>query len=137
MTRLWDEKKVAFKGEFYSTKGAILEPKPVQKPHPPLWFGTKGKVMLQLAAKYGTGWIPTDITLREYKKYLSSLGENPSLKENFVFSISDRPSGKYKVGDRVRKYAEAGCEYYCMVLNRKVKEAYKQIERFGELKGSF
>lgn len=96
MTRLWGEKKVTFKGKFYSTKGAILEPGPVQKPHPPLWFGTKGKVMMQLAAKYGTGWIPTDITLREYKKYLSSFGEESILKENFVFSISDCPQASIR-----------------------------------------
>src|SRR3989442_15971956 len=37
--KLWTQEKVDFKGKFYHANGAVLEPKPVQKPHPPLLFG--------------------------------------------------------------------------------------------------
>jgi alkanesulfonate monooxygenase SsuD/methylene tetrahydromethanopterin reductase-like flavin-dependent oxidoreductase (luciferase family) len=52
--RLWgDEKRVDHRGRHYSAKGAVLEPKPVQKPHPPLLFGGVGKRMLNLAGRFG------------------------------------------------------------------------------------
>jgi len=51
--KLWQEKRVDFHGKYYKTNGAILEPKPVQKPHPPLLFGGQGTRMLRLAGRYG------------------------------------------------------------------------------------
>src|SRR5207244_1234139 len=36
---LWTESRVTFDGRFWQLKGAAMEPKPFQKPHPPIWFG--------------------------------------------------------------------------------------------------
>lgn len=51
--RLWQEDKVDFQGKFYSAKAAVLDPKPLQKPHPPLLFGGFSPRMLRLAGRYG------------------------------------------------------------------------------------
>ena len=46
--------KASFEGEYYSIKNAINQPKPLQKPYPPLWVcGGGEKVTLKLLAKYG------------------------------------------------------------------------------------
>ncbi|HEV2120404.1 MAG TPA: LLM class flavin-dependent oxidoreductase [Candidatus Bathyarchaeia archaeon] len=50
--KLWTEDKVDFQGKYYRSKGAILEPKPQQKPGPPLFFGGVGKKMLLMAGRY-------------------------------------------------------------------------------------
>jgi alkanesulfonate monooxygenase SsuD/methylene tetrahydromethanopterin reductase-like flavin-dependent oxidoreductase (luciferase family) len=50
--RLWTEPRVDFEGKYYRAKGAVLLPKPVQKPYPPLLFGGRGIKMLRLAGKY-------------------------------------------------------------------------------------
>ena len=50
--KLWTEPKVNFEGKHYRAKRAVLLPKPLQKPHPPLLFGGKGPKMLKLAGKY-------------------------------------------------------------------------------------
>ena len=51
--RLWqDENPVNFQGKYYHVKNAILDPKPSQKPYPPLLFGGAGARMLRLAGKY-------------------------------------------------------------------------------------
>ena len=48
------QEKATFEGEFYSIKNAINQPKPLQKPYPPLWVcGGGEKVTLKLLAKYG------------------------------------------------------------------------------------
>jgi alkanesulfonate monooxygenase SsuD/methylene tetrahydromethanopterin reductase-like flavin-dependent oxidoreductase (luciferase family) len=51
--RLWKEEEVTFKGRFYEAKKAVLDPKPIQKPHPKLLFGSTGNRMLKLTGKYG------------------------------------------------------------------------------------
>ena len=51
---MWTEPYAKFDGQFYKVDGAINEPKPIQKPHPPIWVGGSGEqVTLKLAAKYG------------------------------------------------------------------------------------
>jgi len=52
MIRLWTEDEVNFKGRYYEAKGAVLEPKPVQKPYPQLLFGGRGDRMLRLAGRH-------------------------------------------------------------------------------------
>ncbi|MHA1944083.1 MAG: LLM class flavin-dependent oxidoreductase [Candidatus Thorarchaeota archaeon] len=53
MLELWTKDKVDFDGKFYTAKGAVLEPKPVQKPYPKLLFGSQGTRMLELSGTYG------------------------------------------------------------------------------------
>ncbi len=43
ITRLWTEDDVAHDGEFFQFRGVTLDPKPVQKPHPPIWIGGRTK----------------------------------------------------------------------------------------------
>jgi len=51
---LWTRKESSFTGQYYRLRNAICEPKPMQKPHPPIWVGVlHGKrPMLKVAAKY-------------------------------------------------------------------------------------
>src|SRR5690348_13642288 len=51
---MWTQDEATFDGRYYRVSGAINEPKPVQKPHPPIWIGGGGeKVTLKLVAQYG------------------------------------------------------------------------------------
>lgn len=51
---MWTQDRAEFEGRYYRLRGAINEPKPVQKPHPPIWIGGMGeKVTLKLVAQYG------------------------------------------------------------------------------------
>ena len=52
--KMTTEETPTFNGEFYQIDGAINQPKPIQKPYPPLWVcGGGEKVTLKLLAKYG------------------------------------------------------------------------------------
>lgn len=54
---MWTEEKSTYEGRYYQIREAICEPKPVQKPHPPIWIGGGGeKLMLKAVAKHATGW---------------------------------------------------------------------------------
>jgi probable F420-dependent oxidoreductase len=57
MKALWTEPRATFKGRFYSVDGAPMEPKPAQKPHPPLWFGAHHPAALRRSVEMGDGFI--------------------------------------------------------------------------------
>ena len=57
ITGLWTQDSIAFKGRYYQVEGA-LEPKPVTKPHPPVWIGGWGDITLRRAATLADNWIP-------------------------------------------------------------------------------
>jgi len=51
--RLWTEDEVTHKSDYYDVEGAVLQPKPVQKPHPKILFGSSGNKMLRLTGREG------------------------------------------------------------------------------------
>ncbi|HIE22384.1 MAG TPA: LLM class F420-dependent oxidoreductase [Acidimicrobiia bacterium] len=55
MKAMWTEEVVDYEGKYYQLKGAICQPKPVQKPHIPFWIAGGGeKVTLRIAARYAS-----------------------------------------------------------------------------------
>jgi probable F420-dependent oxidoreductase len=54
---LWREPEVRFEGEIYRLDGATMRPKPVQRPHPPIWFGVGHPAALERAAALADGWM--------------------------------------------------------------------------------
>jgi probable F420-dependent oxidoreductase len=56
MTALWTEPRVTFHGEFWQLENAPMEPKPFQKPFPPLWFGGASEPALRRAVRMGHGF---------------------------------------------------------------------------------
>ncbi|OPG07499.1 LLM class F420-dependent oxidoreductase [Streptomyces sp. GKU 895] len=53
---LWTRPSVTFDGEFWQLEDAAMEPKPLQKPHPPLWFGGSSESALRRAVRLGDGF---------------------------------------------------------------------------------
>jgi probable F420-dependent oxidoreductase len=56
MKALWTEPRVTFRGEFWQLDDAPMEPKPFQKPYPPLWFGGASEPALRRAVRMGDGF---------------------------------------------------------------------------------
>jgi probable F420-dependent oxidoreductase len=56
MKALWTEPSVTFDGEFWQLKDAVMEPKPFQKPFPPLWLGGSGRTAVERAVRLGNGF---------------------------------------------------------------------------------
>src|SRR4029450_4093903 len=56
MKALWTEPRFDFPGRFWQLKDAPMEPKPFQKPHPPIWFGANHPDALRRAVAYGNGF---------------------------------------------------------------------------------
>ena len=54
---LWTEPRATFSGEFWKFENVAMEPKPLQKPHPPIWFGARDEIALKRTVRHGDGWM--------------------------------------------------------------------------------
>ena len=93
MKALWVQARTSFDGDFWKLDGEAMEPRPVQKPHPPIWFGGRHDAGLRRAARLADGWMGAgSTTTADFKRHvgvireaLESLGRDPS-----EFPISKR-----------------------------------------------
>jgi probable F420-dependent oxidoreductase len=58
MKECWTKKDASFHGKFVSFDPVWVEPKPVQKPHPPILIGASSKWAIERVAEYADGWLP-------------------------------------------------------------------------------
>lgn len=56
MRACWTEPRITFEGRFWQLENAGMEPKPFQKPHPPLWFGASHPDAVRRAVRHGDGF---------------------------------------------------------------------------------
>jgi probable F420-dependent oxidoreductase len=55
---LWTKDSPHFEGRYVSFKDVAFEPKPLQKPHIPIWMGGDAEAVLKRAARFASGWMP-------------------------------------------------------------------------------
>jgi probable F420-dependent oxidoreductase len=58
MKALWTQEKAEFHGEFVDFDESIMNPKPVQKPHPPIYMGGDGETTFDRVLEFCDGWFP-------------------------------------------------------------------------------
>jgi probable F420-dependent oxidoreductase len=54
---IWTTERIDFEGRFFSLRDAAQSPKPIQKPHPPIWIGGDGPRALRRVGRVGDGWV--------------------------------------------------------------------------------
>ncbi len=58
MRAVWTQEKPTFKGKYVAIDGLLVDPKPLQKPHPPIWVGGESGPSMRRAARIGDAWYP-------------------------------------------------------------------------------
>jgi probable F420-dependent oxidoreductase len=61
---LWTQDRTTFDGRYYQLRDAIASPKPIQRPHPPIWIGAGGDRMLRLVARHADVWMANNLAQR-------------------------------------------------------------------------
>ena len=70
---LWRDSPASFKGRFTQFEGVSIDPKPVQKPAPPIWIGGRSDAALARAGRQGDGWISYVVQAERYKQSLAKI----------------------------------------------------------------
>ena len=58
LRQLWKGERVTFEGRHFQMDGAMINPTPVQEPHPPVWVSGRRDAAMRRAARFGEGWVP-------------------------------------------------------------------------------
>ena len=99
--KLWTEHIVNFKGVFFDVRNFSLQPKPLRKPHPPIWVGGWSSQALERAAELGDAWFIGPVgafpdVKNSYLKYVDALKKFdktaerlPLVREIYVAEKSD------------------------------------------------
>ncbi len=149
MKRLWTEETVDFEGRFVRAKGAVIEPKPVQKPHPPIWVGGHKSQSLRMAGQYGDGWMPIgprwfgDLYPKpqeysEMKQRISAeLRKRNYSEKEFVFTSLINNTDLKKLRADIDEYINAGMNYFTLGERAQSEESIDSIETVAkEIGGS-
>ena len=99
---IWTTDPVEFKGEFYQIPKSIIQPKPVQKPHPPIYLAAFTPPGMKRAATMANGWNPVampglDEMVAGFKAMVKQAGRDPAdldvvVRANIV--VTDQPQGE-------------------------------------------
>ena len=74
MKALWTQERAEFKGDLWQLDGVPMSPKPVQKPHPPLWFGGRHPSGLRRAVRMADGFMGAGSTSTDqFKDHVSTI----------------------------------------------------------------
>ena len=93
MKSLWTQPAAQHQGRVWQLDGVGMEPKPIQKPYPPLWFGARVPAALKRAVEHGDGWMGAGSSsnddfkreVGELRRLLEEAGRDPA-----SFAISKR-----------------------------------------------
>ena len=72
MKALWTQPEAHFQGEFWQLDGIKMEPKPVQKPYPPIWLGARHANALRRAVRHADGWMGAGSS--DTKSFIAGVG---------------------------------------------------------------
>ncbi len=101
---IWTTNPVEFHGNFYQVPKSYIGPKPVQKPHPPIYMAAFAPAALKRLAKFADGWNPVVIPIDGMAQMFGSIkqmareaGRDPSHMELIIrahIEITDKPLGQ-------------------------------------------
>ena len=81
MKELWTSDTPTFHGKYVSFDHISFEPRPAQRPHPPIWVGGHVPAVLRRAAELGDGWMPFMLSKEELPPKLAYLRSLPAFQK--------------------------------------------------------
>jgi alkanesulfonate monooxygenase SsuD/methylene tetrahydromethanopterin reductase-like flavin-dependent oxidoreductase (luciferase family) len=122
---LWTQERTNFDGRYYKMSDAVANPKPVQKPYPPIWIGSGGPSMLKLTARHADVWNASGQAGRDVESAVlgskqlddacAAIGRNP----NEIRRSVQLPAGQdaAEIVARVHGFAQAGFTEIIIMLS--------------------
>ena len=155
---LWTQTVAAYDGDFISFEQVLFDPKPVQKPHPPIWVGGEGQPARRRAGQLGDGWYPVianprlmlDVPtayadgLNDVRRHAEAAGRDPSAIDAAMFvpwySLGEKGDGGRRpftgdaeqIADDARSYRDAGVNHLIVGFESSdLQESLDRIEGFA------
>ena len=125
---LWTQDNPAFEGKFFRFRDVGFAPKPVQKPHPPIWVGGDSPGAFRRVATLGDGWHATSKTPAQFVEALGRLrkaadeARRPleSIELSLRFGLTDDliKQGAPAIVDTLAEYKKLGLKHILLEFRR-------------------
>ncbi|WP_089300120.1 LLM class F420-dependent oxidoreductase [Haloechinothrix alba] len=128
VTRLWTEDEAEFRGKLVDFERVHARPKPVQRPHPPIYIGGESAAALRRLDEHGDGWLPRPDTAPE---------EIARVRASFAAQGRELPVTIFGAGvdeDLLARWAEAGVDRVTFLLRtRREDETLAELDGLAEV----
>lgn len=134
---LWTQPRTTFAGRHYQLQDAIAEPKPVQRPYPPIWIGGSGpKRTLRITAEYADVWnaaggSPELVAESSavLDRHCADVGRDPAtIRRSVQVGLGDDPDETLR---QTEEFARIGISDILLVL--RTDDTVAEAERTAEL----
>lgn len=130
--RLWTEETVEHRGEFFEFPPVRFEPKPLQRPHPPIHVGGESDAALRRAARVGDGWLGLHHSLDSVVDPLARLR-----RFRREYGVEDRPfelivGAEVSSRDDLRRWEDLGITRLYSRPFRRSREAVDGVRRYAD-----
>jgi len=110
MKELWTKDAAEFHGRYVDFPAVRCNPKPMQRPHPPVLLGGNAKNVLNRVVRWGDGWLPINVTPEDIKKARATLSELAEVAGRDPRSISITVHNQPPDKDLIQRFEEAGAD---------------------------
>jgi F420-dependent oxidoreductase-like protein len=137
---LWTNPRFTFHGKYFHVEGAILEPKPLQKPHPPILIGGVGpKVTLRIIAEMGDAcnlWGPPDEFVKEretLKRHCDEVGRDESTIEKTIYDLVVCARTEKELQTKIKRLLPGGLEPWMALVGKpsQLADTVGEYQRVG------
>ncbi len=131
---LWTQAEPEFHGRFFEFGPLKFEPKPVQKPHPPILFGGESPTALRRAAALGDGWYGVAHDPQSAQQCIATLRtlRAKAGREREPFEVTVGHRGGPLDSDVLRRYADAGVDRVSVLPWSRGRDAIPKLEELAE-----
>jgi probable F420-dependent oxidoreductase len=138
MKELWTSDQPRFNGKFHRFPEVACEPRPIQKPHPPIWIGGHTGPAFRRVVEYGDGWAAVVFNPQEFAERLDKIKEKAAKAgrdiSNLTLCVSPRGKRPEAMLEDIPRYQELGATYlYLAFFNfaHSYEEMAKMMEQFA------
>jgi probable F420-dependent oxidoreductase len=134
MKALWTQAEPEFHGRFFDFGPLKFEPKPTQKPHPPILFGGETETALRRAAALGDGWFGVAHDPKSAKRCVETLRalRAKAGREAEDFEVSIGHAGGALDAAVLRDYSDAGVDRVVVLPWWRGRDAFEKLEELAE-----
>lgn len=130
--RLWTEESIEHHGEFYQFDPVRFEPKPVQRPYPPIHIGGESNAALRRVARSGDGWYGIGHTLATIKPVLKKLRDVVREEGRELPPLEIITAADVSTRDELKRWEELGVTRLVVCPWRRGSEAVDGLRRFAD-----
>lgn len=127
---LWSEDNPSFQGKYCSFSNIRFMPKPIQKPHPPIWIGGESPAALKRAAALGDGWHPIGLNRRYPLETVDQIQKATARLREYAKEMNRDPN-EIVVAYRVPRYRLTSGDYSQPFIGNPQKVA-EDIQAFAK-----